>query len=205
MPRYETGASILLHLANRSGVTALNVAHRQSISLLRTRRGFTQQELADLVGVSRGAIARVEIGTLQMSDKLAEGIARVLGLSVADLNDFSNGTLSLDDATARMRSETRSQLEVAEAETLNAAVTLNRMLVEGLKRTDATLDQLDAVRSWFNAMGPVVPIVTVLEGAQEPVVNTIIDDLFEMAAKTDQTRVSASLALLRVLVKRVGT
>lgn len=140
-----------------------------------------------------------------MSDKLAEGIARVLGLSVADLNDFSNGTLSLDDATARMRSETRSQLEVAEAETLNAAVTLNRMLVEGLKRTDATLDQLDAVRSWFNAMGPVVPIVTVLEGAQEPVVNTIIDDLFEMAAKTDQTRVSASLALLRVLVKRVGT
>jgi transcriptional regulator with XRE-family HTH domain len=181
------------------------VAHRQSISLLRTRRGFTQQELADLVGVSRGAIARVEIGTLQMSDKLAEGIARVLGLSVADLNDFSNGTLSLDDATARMRSETRSQLEVAEAETLNAAVTLNRMLVEGLKRTDATLDQLDAVRSWFNAMGPVVPIVTVLEGTQEPVVNTIIDDLFEMAAKTDQTRVSASLALLRVLVKRVGT
>jgi transcriptional regulator with XRE-family HTH domain len=205
MPRYETGASILLPLANRSGVTALNVAHRQSISLLRTRRGFTQQELADLVGVSRGAIARVEIGTLQMSDKLAEGIARVLGLSVADLNDFSNGTLSLDDATARMRSETRSQLEVAEAETLNAAVTLNRMLVEGLKRTDATLDQLDAVRSWFNAMGPVVPIVTVLEGTQEPVVNTIIDDLFEMAAKTDQTRVSASLALLRVLVKRVGT
>jgi transcriptional regulator with XRE-family HTH domain len=205
MPRYETGASILLPLASRSGVTALNVAHRQSISLLRTRRGFTQQELADLVGVSRGAIARVEIGTLQMSDKLAEGIARVLGLSVADLNDFSNGTLSLDDATARMRSETRSQLEVAEAETLNAAVTLNRMLVEGLKRTDATLDQLDAVRSWFNAMGPVVPIVTVLEGAQEPVVNTIIDDLFEMAAKTDQTRVSASLALLRVLVKRVGT
>jgi hypothetical protein len=79
------------------------------------------------------------------------------------------------------------------------------MLVEGLKRTDATLDQLDAVRSWFNAMGPVVPIVTVLEGTQEPVVNTIIDDLFEMAAKTDQTRVSASLALLRVLVKRVGT
>jgi transcriptional regulator with XRE-family HTH domain len=205
MPRYETGASILLPLASRSGVTALNVAHRQSISLLRTRRGFTQQELADLVGVSRGAIARVEIGTLQMSDKLAEGIARVLGLSVADLNDFSNGTLSLDDATARMRSETRSQLEVAEAETLNAAVTLNRMLVEGLKRTDATLDQLDAVRSWFNAMGPVVPIVTVLEGTQEPVVNTIIDDLFEMAAKTDQTRVSASLALLRVLVKRVGT
>lgn len=178
---------------------------RQSLALLRARIGASQQDVADAVGVSRGAIARIEVGTLQMSDKMAEGIARALGMSVADLMDFSEGKLSLDDAIARMRPTARPQRETEEEEALNAAVTLNRMLVEGLKRTDATLDQLDAVRSWFNAMGPVVPIVTVLESTQKPVSNTIIDDLFEVAAKADRTRVTASLALLRVLVKRVGT
>ena len=50
----------------------------------RERRGMTQQELADAVGVSRPMIAQMERGTKCVSLQLAAQIAKVLECSIED-------------------------------------------------------------------------------------------------------------------------
>ena len=49
---------------------------------LRTRKGLTQAELAELVGVSRKTINTVENGVFTPSTTLALKLARALGASV---------------------------------------------------------------------------------------------------------------------------
>ena len=51
----------------------------------RMEKGFSQQELADRLGVSRQTINAIEKGDYNPTIKLCIGICRVLGLTLNDL------------------------------------------------------------------------------------------------------------------------
>ena len=55
---------------------------------LRKGKGMTQQELADLVGVSRQTIMQLERNRYNPSMLLAYSIARVFDVTIEDLFDF---------------------------------------------------------------------------------------------------------------------
>lgn len=55
------------------------------IKKLREARGWTQEELADKVDVSRVTIGRIEIGHSRPSLDLLERLAKVLKVKVAEL------------------------------------------------------------------------------------------------------------------------
>ncbi len=52
---------------------------------IREKRGWTQERLAEKVGVSRVTIARIEIGNRRPSLELLERLAKVLKVKVGDL------------------------------------------------------------------------------------------------------------------------
>ncbi len=52
---------------------------------LREKRGWTQQVLAEKVGVSRVTVARIEIGNRKPSLELLYRLAKVLKVKVGDL------------------------------------------------------------------------------------------------------------------------
>ena len=55
---------------------------------LRQGRGMSQEELADLVGIRRETILRLEKGLYNPSLKLAMDLARVFGVTVEELFSF---------------------------------------------------------------------------------------------------------------------
>ena len=55
------------------------------LSNFRKRKGLTQSELADMVGVSLNSIARYEQGEVTPSANIAHSIANVLGCTEAEL------------------------------------------------------------------------------------------------------------------------
>ena len=58
-----------------------NIAMKEA----RTQAGFSQQELADKLGVSRQTINAIEKGDYNPTIRLCIGICRVLGLTLNDL------------------------------------------------------------------------------------------------------------------------
>ena len=63
-------------------------AFESKIHVYRATRRMSQQELADLVGVSRQTIVQLERNRYNPSLLLAYSIARVFGVTVEDLFDF---------------------------------------------------------------------------------------------------------------------
>jgi putative transcriptional regulator len=57
----------------------------------RARKGMTQADLADAVGVRRETIVFLEKGTYNPSLKLAHDVARVLGTKIETLFIFEDG------------------------------------------------------------------------------------------------------------------
>lgn len=55
------------------------------IKRIREKREYTQEELADKVGVSRVTIARIEIGNRRPSLELLERLAKALKVKVGEL------------------------------------------------------------------------------------------------------------------------
>ena len=51
----------------------------------RLKRKWSQQELADLLGVSQGSINKYELGTRKPSDKNKVKIAKLFNMSVEDI------------------------------------------------------------------------------------------------------------------------
>ena len=62
------------------------------IHIYRATRRMTQQELADLVGVSRQTIMQLEKNRYNPSMLLAYSIAQVFGVTIEDLFDFREET-----------------------------------------------------------------------------------------------------------------
>ena len=63
-------------------------AFESKIHGYRATRRMSQQELADLVGVSRQTIVQLERNRYNPSMLLAYSIARVFGVTIEDLFDF---------------------------------------------------------------------------------------------------------------------
>ena len=57
---------------------------------LRKARKLSQEELADPVGTTRRTIASIEVGKYTASLPLAYKIARVFGLTIEEVFDFSD-------------------------------------------------------------------------------------------------------------------
>ena len=57
---------------------------------LRKARKLSQEELADLVGTTRQTITSIEVGKYAASLPLAYKIARVFGLTIEEVFDFSD-------------------------------------------------------------------------------------------------------------------
>src|ERR1700760_3888206 len=55
------------------------------LRLERQARGFSQQQLASMAGVSRQAVSAFEVGTSDPSLRVALALAQAIGLSVEDL------------------------------------------------------------------------------------------------------------------------
>lgn len=62
---------------------------KTKIPELRKANKLSQQELADIVGVSRQTITSIEVGKYTASLELAWRIAHHFGLSIEDVFDFS--------------------------------------------------------------------------------------------------------------------
>ena len=56
-----------------------------TLKALRERRGLTQAQLAELVGVTRVTVARLEVGMRQPGIDLLEALAKALRVKVTDL------------------------------------------------------------------------------------------------------------------------
>lgn len=63
-------------------------AFESKIHIYRATRRMSQQELADLVGVSRQTIVQLERNRYNPSMLLAYSIAQVFGVTIEDLFDF---------------------------------------------------------------------------------------------------------------------
>ena len=63
-------------------------AFESKIHVYRATRRMSQQELADLVGVSRQTIVQLERNRYKPSMLLAYSIAQVFGVTIEDLFDF---------------------------------------------------------------------------------------------------------------------
>lgn len=62
---------------------------KTNIPLLRFERNMTQEELANLVGIRRETIARLEKGLYNPSLKIAMDIAKVFGKTVEEVFEFT--------------------------------------------------------------------------------------------------------------------
>lgn len=63
-------------------------AFESKVHVYRATRRMTQQELADVVGVSRQTIVQLERNRYNPSMLLAYSIAQVFGVTIEDLFDF---------------------------------------------------------------------------------------------------------------------
>ena len=61
---------------------------KTNIALLRFERNMTQEDLANLVGIRRETIARLEKGLYNPSLKIAMDIAKVFGKTVEEVFEF---------------------------------------------------------------------------------------------------------------------
>lgn len=66
----------------------IKYAFESKIHVYRATRRMSQQELADLVGVSRQTIVQLERNRYNPSMLLAYSIAQVFGVTIEDLFDF---------------------------------------------------------------------------------------------------------------------
>jgi len=78
------------------------------IKLVRTRRGLSQAELADMVGVSREAIVAYEAGRVRLLDDMIARLARALTISADELLGIKKGEPS-EDAEPSVRLVRRMQ------------------------------------------------------------------------------------------------
>lgn len=57
----------------------------QRVRAFRKLKGYTQQDLADLAGISLAVLGAVERGNRRLEDQILDKIANVLGISMEEL------------------------------------------------------------------------------------------------------------------------
>ena len=71
------------------------------LRLARQARGFSQQQVASMAGVSRQAVSAVESGISDPSLRVAIALSRALGLTVEELFGVVTGTIANADRRIR--------------------------------------------------------------------------------------------------------
>lgn len=67
------------------GVIKMNELLGSRIRALRTTRNFTQEQIADQIGISRQKYARIESGTNNITLEILSKIANILEVAVGDI------------------------------------------------------------------------------------------------------------------------
>ena len=82
----------------------------ESLKQLRKERGFTQEQLANLIGVSRRTYQRYEDNeTEQSKEKLREMVCKVLNLQIIS---ETTGILSISEITQKVRNVCKNHPEI---------------------------------------------------------------------------------------------
>lgn len=66
------------------------------IKSIRSARHFTQEQIADQIGISRQKYARIESGTNNITLELLSKIAKILGVSVGDITKVLDETPAVE-------------------------------------------------------------------------------------------------------------
>lgn len=69
----------------------------EKIRILRTMRGFSQDNMADMIGISRQAYGEIERGNTQPSPERISQITEKLGITPNDLEAFGNAISNFFD------------------------------------------------------------------------------------------------------------
>ena len=101
------------------------------IKELRSAKNFTQEQMADQIGVSRQKYARIEKGTNQITLKMLSRIARVLDVTVADITRVLDETPMV---AYRAGTETASSKKIFDMIDLFYA---NKRMYDKLQRDDS--------------------------------------------------------------------
>lgn len=101
------------------------------IKELRSAKNFTQEQMADQIGVSRQKYARIEKGTNQITLEMLSRIARVLDVTVADITRVLDETPMV---TYRVGTETASSKKIFDMIDLFYA---NKRMYDKLQRDDS--------------------------------------------------------------------
>ena len=72
-------------IVNRNGGIIMNKLLGDRIKALRSAQNFTQEQVADQIGVSRQKYARIENGVNSVTLDILSKIAKVLGVTVGDI------------------------------------------------------------------------------------------------------------------------
>ncbi|MFT4152746.1 helix-turn-helix domain-containing protein [Parafilimonas sp.] len=83
----------------------------QKIKLLREYRNFTQQYMADELGISQNAYSKIELNKSKLNVNIAEHIANILQISLADLLNKNDPVISFNESNLD-KSFDHKQLEI---------------------------------------------------------------------------------------------
>ena len=126
---------------------------RHPLAVLRTTIGFTQKELASLVGCSRPTIQAIELGRLNLSAALAQKIAYSTGISVlwilandpshppicTDGRPFTRGSFEAERASFKRPATRQGELEAIRLEMITAIERLAASCMSAYHRDDIWL------------------------------------------------------------------
>lgn len=70
---------------------------KNKVREMREAKGYTQEQLAKKMGVSRQTIISIETGRYNPSLMLAHGLAREFGKAIEEVFDFSNPEGGMND------------------------------------------------------------------------------------------------------------
>jgi transcriptional regulator with XRE-family HTH domain len=157
---------------------------------LRALAGVTQESLSAVSGVGRSTIAVIEANGTNPSRRTVRRLGSAFSLDEEAMASVLSGRAPVSSVAKhvswRGTTEPRSgALVVTAADQTAAAVRAaqiaGEMIAAGFRRNNATLDELDIVRQWVNAMGPIREFVEQVSAAGAPERQKFVDLLFREA------------------------
>ena len=93
------------------------------VQSLREAKGYSQEQLAEMIGVEYQTISRIETGYYFTSYENLQKIALALDLTIKDLFDFSENELSKNDIIKLITKDIKS-LEIVDLEIIRKMILL---------------------------------------------------------------------------------
>jgi len=101
---------------DEGGIMAGNKNFGKHLKKIREAKGYSQEDLAELVGLEYQTISRIETGYYFTSYENLENIAKALNVKIKDLFDFEENTMPqknlIDDIQKNLLHLNNEQLQV---------------------------------------------------------------------------------------------